>query len=88
MVRVTVLYFAAVKELAGCAREELEAESLYALLDAVCERHPQLTSLVASMKLGQSSTVLAVNQAFTPVLSDCALNNDSEVAFIAPISGG
>lgn len=90
MGKVKVLYFAGVKALAGCAEDSIEIEDLRleAVLAAVQRLRPILTTLIEEMKAGQSSTVLAIDQVFYPNLSDCQLDNNAEIAFIAPISGG
>ena len=90
MGRVTVLYFAGVKDLAGTAKDEFElpVQTLYQLLEALCVRRPVLAPLIAAMKRGESSTVLAIDQVFERALTDTPLRDNAEVAFIAPISGG
>lgn len=90
MGKVKVLYFAGVKALAGCAEDSVEMEDLRleAVLTEVQRLRPSLATLIAEMKAGRSSTVLAIDQVFYPDLRDCQLNNNTEIAFIAPISGG
>lgn len=90
MGRVKVLYFAGVKALAGCGEDNLELQDLRleTVLAEVKRLRPNLAALIEEMKAGRSSTVLAIDQVFHPSLSDCRLQPNSEVAFIAPISGG
>lgn len=90
MGRVKVLYFAGVKALAGGAADSLELEDLRleTVLAEVKRLRPNLAALIEEMRMGRSSTVLAIDQAFYPSLSDCQLQPNAEVAFIAPISGG
>lgn len=82
MPRVTVLYFAAARERAGCAREEVEvgdAVTVAALLERLVELHPGLEPLLPHLRS-------AVNQEF--VGSTSPLKDGDEVALIPPVSGG
>jgi molybdopterin converting factor subunit 1 len=77
--RVTVLYFAAARERAGTAREELElpdGSGASDALDAIVARHPELQPIAGKLRL-------AVDQDFAGTLRD-----GSEVALIPPVSGG
>ena len=80
-VKLTVLYFAALREQAGKEQEEivldapLDAAALYTLL---AERH--------AFTLPQSRLRAAVNHSFCPW--NTALADQDIVAFIPPIAGG
>jgi molybdopterin converting factor subunit 1 len=77
--RVTVLYFAAARERAGTAREELQlpdGSSAADALLAIVARHPGLEPIKGKLRL-------AVDQDFAGTLRD-----GSEVALIPPVSGG
>lgn len=90
MGRVKVLYFASIKDTVGQAEDIIETHSmrLETVLEEIQRLHPVLEPVLADMKAGRSSTILAVNQVFYPTLQDCQLQDASEIAFIAPISGG
>ena len=80
-VKLTVLYFAALREQAGREQEEIElaapldAAALYALL---AERH--------ALTQQQSRLRAAVNHSFCPW--DTPLADQDIVAFIPPVAGG
>jgi molybdopterin synthase catalytic subunit len=77
--RVTVLYFAAARERAGTARDELElppGATARDALSAAVERHPPLGPIADKLRV-------AVDQVF-----DGAPREGSEVALIPPVSGG
>ena len=81
-IRVTVLFFGRLKELAGRAEDSVEfsdattIEQLFALYVA---RHPELAKY-------RSSVVASRNQEFAPW--DTPLRSGDEVAFLPPVSGG
>ena len=85
--RVTVLYFAALRDLAGVGEEQVElptpgtaAElSVGALLLALSERHAALQGRLASVRV-------AVNEEFTEPTT--LLRGGEVVALIPPVSGG
>jgi molybdopterin converting factor subunit 1 len=80
--RVCVLYFAILKDVFGCEREELElpaSTSVAGLLDVLGRRGE------ASGKVWGSIAV-AVNQEYA--LADVMLTDGDEVALLPPVSGG
>jgi molybdopterin converting factor subunit 1 len=80
--RVTVLYFAILRERAGLEREELElaeAADVGAARAAIAARHPALAALLPAVRG-------AVNRAF--VLDTHALADGDELALIPPVAGG
>ena len=80
MSRVTVLYFASLRDAAGVASEVVEGEEsdLRALYEALRARH--------GFALPVEQLRVAVDGAFAHW--DDALRSGSEVAFIPPVSGG
>jgi molybdopterin synthase catalytic subunit len=80
--RVTVLYFAAARERAGTAREELEVPegvTVRAASELIGERHPGLRPLLPHLRI-------AVNQQFKG--SEEEISAGAEVALIPPVAGG
>jgi molybdopterin converting factor subunit 1 len=80
--RVTVLYFAILRERVGREREELEfpgATDVGAARAAIAARHPALAALLPSVRG-------AVNRAFVPDAH--ALADGDELALIPPVAGG
>lgn len=80
--RVTVLLFAAVREVVGASEVTLPidgASTASSLLSALCERVPALTPYVPSLRV-------AVNGAY--VGPDDAVKAGDEVAIIPPVAGG
>jgi len=81
-VRVKVLFFGRLKEIAGLTQDsidlpaEADIESLFA---HYANRYPQLRQY-------RSSLVASCNQEFTPWTT--VLHADDEVAFLPPVSGG
>ena len=81
-IRVKVLFFGRLKELAGQVEDSIESantttiEQLFALYAA---RHPELAKY-------RSSVVASRNQEFAPW--DTPLRTGDEVAFLPPVSGG
>jgi molybdopterin synthase catalytic subunit len=82
MARVTVLYFASVRERLGLSEERLELPDRTSdreVLARLAERHPPAAALFASARL-------AVDQDI--VRGDCVLRAGAELAVIPPVSGG
>ncbi len=80
--RVSVLYFASLKDRAGCSGEEVdlpESADVRALAVALESRHPALAGALGHVRF-------AVNQRF--VAPTDALQDRDEVALIPPVSGG
>jgi molybdopterin synthase catalytic subunit len=80
--RVTVRYFAGLREAAGSSREErttLEGTTAGDLFAAIAADHPRIAPM-------QGSTMLMVNRAY--VQSDHVLHDGDELALIPPVSGG
>ena len=76
-----MLYFAAARERAGLAREELElpAGTVREAVAALAARHPALAPLVPHLRV-------AVNQTFAKL--DDPLPAQGELALIPPVAGG
>ncbi len=80
--RVTVLLFAAVREVVGASEITLAldgASTASSLLSVLCERFPALTPYVPSLRV-------AVNGAY--VGPDDPVRAGDEVAIIPPVAGG
>lgn len=80
--RVTMLYFAAARERAGCGTEGLElpdGSTAGKALALACERHPALRPIAGKLRL-------AVDQDFAN--ADHPLRDGAEIALIPPVSGG
>jgi molybdopterin synthase sulfur carrier subunit len=76
---ITVLYFASLRDAAGCDSEQLPLpESLRGLYDELRSRH--------GFSLPAEKLRVAVDGAFANW--DALLRDGSEVAFIPPVSGG
>jgi MoaE-MoaD fusion protein len=79
----SVLYFAAARERAGLAQEQLGAlpspGTVRALLEQLAERHPTLRPLFPHLRV-------AVNQSFAQL--DDVVPEGAEVALIPPVAGG
>ncbi len=78
--KITVLYFASLRDAAGCAREacDVPAGGLAALYEALRVRY--------GFALPRERVRVAVNGAFADW--SMALAGGEEVAFIPPVSGG
>ncbi len=79
---LTVRYFAAARERAGCSQEPIElaaGATVGALLTLLCARHPGLTPLLPHLRV-------AVNHEF--VALDAPVPAAAEVALIPPVAGG
>ena len=80
MTQVVVLYFAALRDAAGVAREpvETDAPTLRALYEEVRSRH--------GLPFPARQVRVAVGDAFAQW--DDALREGDEIAFVPPVSGG
>jgi molybdopterin converting factor subunit 1 len=81
-VRIEVLYFAVLRERAGCAREALElpdGADVRAARAAVAGRHPEIAALLSRVQT-------AVNR--TQAGDATVLNDGDEVALLPPVAGG
>jgi molybdopterin converting factor subunit 1 len=80
---VTVLYFAALRDLAGTSEEQLDLPAggldVAALLSMLEQRNPALQGRLASVRV-------AVNEEFTELST--LLRGGETVALIPPVSGG
>ena len=76
----TLLYFASLRDAAGCAQENVasEASDPRALYADAAARH--------GFRRPLERVRVAVNGAFAA--RDCALNDGDEIAFLPPVSGG
>ena len=80
--RVRVLFFGMLKEVAGRAAEEAdfpEGSDLHAVFEAYAARHPRFREMARSI-------VMARNQEFAPPSEQ--VREGDEVAFLPPVSGG
>jgi molybdopterin converting factor subunit 1 len=81
-IRVKVLFFGRLKEIAGCTQEsiDLPAEAnIESLFANYTSRYPELQQY-------RSSLVASCNQEFAPW--NTILHAGDEVAFLPPVSGG
>jgi molybdopterin converting factor subunit 1 len=82
-VSITVLYFAALRDLAGTSEELLDLSegelSVGALLNVLEQRKPALRGRLASVRV-------AVNEEFTELST--VLRGGETLALIPPVSGG
>lgn len=78
--KVTLLYFASLRDAAGCAQESVasDASDPRALYAEAAARH--------GFKMPLERVRVAVNGAFAA--QDYALREGDEVAFLPPVSGG
>lgn len=79
---ITLRYFAAARERAGCSEEKVAlaaGTSVRALLSQLCVAHPALTPLLPHLRV-------AVNHEF--VALDAPVPEAAEVALIPPVAGG
>ncbi len=82
MIRVRVLFFSVLRDLAGTGELELELPeqtTLAALLEELCARWPRLRDWDASL-------LLAIDHDYTP--RDTRLRDGCEVALMPPVQGG
>ena len=88
IMKVKVLYFARVRELAERDAEELEVEGTVAdLLEVLKGRLPSLAPMIQDIQAGTSDVALALNMEYTTNLA-ASLTPNCEFAFIPPIGGG
>ena len=79
---VTLRYFAAARERAGCSEEKVQVADgahVRQLLEVLCTLHPALTALLPHLRV-------AVNHEF--IALDAAVPAGAEVALIPPVAGG
>jgi len=77
---ITVLYFAAVRDLAGTDEEKLEFTGTIAELGPVLEaRHPALAGRLASVRFARNETFATNDERVEP---------GDVVALIPPVAGG
>lgn len=82
MARVTVLFFAAARERAGCARETCDlpaGATVASVLELLEERHPGLRPLRPHLRV-------SVNQTFAR--PESPVPEGAELALIPPVAGG
>ena len=83
--KITVLYFAGLRETLGCSHEELAladaVSTLGALRDFLAARGDVWTALTTTKNLR-----MAQNQ--TMASAAATLNNGDEIAFFPPVTGG
>jgi len=82
--RVSVLYFARSREVAGASEESLDlppGATTLQLLDHLRSRHPDLGGVLRSC-------VFAVNHDYVQLGESVELKEGDEVAIIPPLSGG
>ncbi len=80
--RVRVLFFGMLKDMAGAAEERLDVAdgaTLGAVFEHYAARHPRIREMAGSI-------VLARNQEFAPPTAPVA--DGDEIAFLPPVSGG
>jgi molybdopterin synthase catalytic subunit len=82
IVRIRVLFFGALRDVAGTREEYVDLPS-GSRLDSVFQHY---TGRFPNLKLLAPSTVLALNQEFASM--SAALSEGDEVAFLPPVSGG
>ncbi|OMJ74669.1 hypothetical protein SteCoe_26347 [Stentor coeruleus] len=86
--KITVLYFAQIKELVGIEQEFYYVSgSLKLLLDRIQEAHPELTRIITEIQNHKGDTAIAVNMEISHDMM-YELRDEDEIAFIPPISGG
>ena len=84
MIKITVLFFASARELAGaseCVVELEEGARTIALRAAVAKRFPLAKELIADV-------TLALNEDYVEIDADPELKDGDTVALIPPVSGG
>ena len=80
--KVKLLFFASLKDIAGRRELEMELDDA-STLQQVTEK---LASLYPEIGLMQNSVRIAINQEFAD--ENSSLNNGDEIAFLPPMSGG
>jgi molybdopterin synthase sulfur carrier subunit len=86
MAMVTVRYWAAAKQAAGVAEENLAAGTLAELLTAVVARHPAAPAL--GQVLARSSFLIDGEQAGTRPPGSVTLREGAVVEVLPPFAGG
>lgn len=77
---MTVLFFAAARQAAGVAKEQVEASTLAEVLDMACRRHGEAFAAVL-----EGCRVWVNGE---PATEPTVLNDGDEVAVLPPVSGG
>ncbi|HTI13339.1 MAG TPA: MoaD/ThiS family protein [Dictyobacter sp.] len=80
--KVSIRYFASLREITGQASETLELAENASIADArtvLLERYPRLQPVM-------ERSVCAVNRRYVP--AETSLHNGDEIAFIPPTGGG
>ena len=80
--KVTLLYFASVREATGCASETIEQDegaSVQTVKQWLQSRYPSLNTLLMTMRI-------AIDEEF--VSDEAQLTDGCQIAFIPPVSGG
>ena len=80
--RVRVLFFGVLKEIAGKSADEIDVRDGASVRDVLLHYQSQIPQLQASL----SSIALAVNQQYTG--ADTKLKANDEIALLPPVSGG
>jgi len=80
--RVRVLFFGVLKELAGKSADDIDLRDGASVRDVLLHYESRIPQLKASL----SSVALAVNQQYTS--PDEQLQPDDEIAMLPPVSGG
>ena len=84
--KVSILYFASLREALGMAREELELPAEVATLSALRNHLHARGGAFATALAPNRAVRAAVNQDM--VRGDCAIKSGDEVAFFPPVTGG
>lgn len=88
LMKVKVLYFARLREIAQKTEEEIEAEgTVNDALEQVKLGTPSLCGTIETLQSGASDIMIALNMCYITDLTT-RLVADSELAFIPPIGGG
>lgn len=81
--KVRIVYFAAARELAGCANEELEHPadelSLAAFVSWLGDRHPRLASYLPRMRFALNGELIS---------ESARVRDDDELTVLPPVAGG
>ncbi len=80
--RVRVLFFGMLKEMAGCPAEEVDLQDGASVRDVLAHYEAKITDLKRSLPF----VAIAVNQQYAG--PDTKLNANDEVALLPPVSGG
>jgi len=82
LMRVRVLFFGVLKEIAGKSADEIDVRDSASVRDVLLHYQSQIPQLKSSL----SSIALAVNQQYAG--ADTKLNANDEIALLPPVSGG